>query len=778
MLRRLALLACILLVVACDSGATENNNTDASDTTADVRSDATDDASDATDDADAPPEWVRGADTLDYVDPFIGTGGGGFAYAGLTPAVQMPLGMVRLGPDTTNNGSHSAAAHHFSGYYEDDPDTRGFSHLHFVGTGVADYGNLRVTPLSQQMLDEQRPGDWHTDAGEEQAEPGYYRVTLPDVGVDAELTASTRAGLHRYTFSGDGPYRIAIDPASSVRDEGVIAADIDVSGTTIEGSVEYKGPYVGRGRPFTLYFSTVLNTAATAVHTWQGETLRENTTTAGGEAAGAILEWEQLDAPVELTVGISFQSLEQARNNRANETAGGFDAVRQRTRATWRSRLERIRVRGGSEEDRTNFYTALYNTYRMPTRLDEGGSYVGLDGQVHETDHRYVTDLSLWDTYRTLHPWWILFDHNAQRDSLKSLLAMGRDGGYIPRWPAALSYTSGMEGDSGAILFAESAIKGVDDVDYAAAYELLLKTAFETPPQEANYGGRRGIEDFVSMGYIPADEHGGAASNTLEYSVDDQALAELAAFLGEPEEADFRERATHYENIYDTETGFFRPRNADGSFVEDFSTLEFHERSGVFTEGTAWQWRFYVPHDPEGLVALFESPEAFAEELETFMEESKLFAGNLTALFLPDSYYWHTNQPSLHTAFLFGAADRVDLLSKWVREVQIHAYNDAPNGLVGNDDGGTLSAWYVMSALGVYPVTADTRYFVSPPVFPEAEVDLPGGNVLRVEADGASDDVRYIQSVAVDGEEISLPYLAHDDLAAGGTLTYELSDSP
>ncbi|MGM0559061.1 MAG: glycoside hydrolase family 92 protein, partial [Myxococcota bacterium] len=433
---------------------------------------------------------------------------------------------------------------------------------------------------------------------------------------------------------------------------------------------------------------------------------------------------------------------------------------------------------GGTEEDRTNFYTALYNTYRMPTRLDEGGKYVGLDGETHDTEHRYFTDLSLWDTYRTLHPWWIFFDHAAQRDSLKSLLAMGRDGGYIPRWPAALSYTSGMEGDSAAILFAESAMKGVEDVDYAAAYDLLLKTAFETPPADANYSGRGGIEDFIDLGWIPADEHSGAASNTLEYSVDDKALAELAAHLGEPEEADFRERATHYENIYDTETGFFRPRNRDGSFVENFSKLEFHERSGVFTEGTAWQWRFYVPHDPDGLVALFENADAFAAALEEFMDKSKLFDGDLTRLFLPDSYYWHTNQPSLHTAYLFGAADRIDLLSKWVREVQIYAYNDTPDGLVGNDDGGTLSAWYVLSALGIYPVTADTRYFVSPPVFPEAEIDLPGGDTLTVEAAGASDDVRYIQSVKIDGNDVALPYIEHADISSGGTLTYELTAEP
>jgi predicted alpha-1,2-mannosidase len=299
---------------------------------------------------------------------------------------------------------------------------------------------------------------------------------------------------------------------------------------------------------------------------------------------------------------------------------------------------------------------------------------------------------------------------------------MARDGDYIPRWPAALSYTGGMEGDSAALLFAEAATKGLGGVDYEEAFELLDATA-TFAPNGTGYGGRRGIHDYTSRGWIPSDIYSAAASNTLEYAVEDNALAELAGFLGDTVEQEiYAERAKNYRNLWDPETRFFRPRVADGSFEEPFDPVVYHGRSGVFAEGSAWHYRFYATHDPDGLIDLFGGTEAFVTELEQFMERARLFEGDRTKLILPDPYYWHTNQPSLHTPFLFGAAGQHERMKYWVDRIMDEGYDTTPDGLVGNDDGGTLSAWYVLAALGLYPVVGTNRWQTFAPRFRQVRI--------------------------------------------------------
>lgn len=774
--RRTIFCALVAGLFAACGGDVDSTSSDADAGALDASVDASVEAdADAT---DAGPTPITRENVLDWVDPFIGTKSNGFANGAMTPAAQAPLGMVRVGPDTTSGGRHGTTLGRFSGFDIDDPEVRGFSHLHFVGTGVADYGNVRFLPATRERVERPKK-QWFADFVEQDAGPGWYRAQLAEPAVEAEITAGIRAAIHRYEFESQSENLIVLDPSSSVTDSGVLGAEWSVDGTVWTAELTYQGPYVGRSRPMPIWVSVELSSEPRRVERWDEATetwLEVEFPNVSGESTAALLTFDE--AEVELRVGLSFLGPEQAESNRAEETSEGAEVLRDRTEEAWRDYLSRIIVEGGTDEERTIFYTALYNSFRMPTRFDEAGRYRGLDGRAHDLgdgQDRYFSDLSLWDTYRTLHPLWIVIAPDAQRDALASLLRMSEDGGYVPRWPAGLSYTGGMEGEPGAILFGESAAKGLDGVDYEAAYAALSAVADASPPPGANYGARQGIERYVELGWIPADEFGKSASNTLEWALADHALGALADRVGDLEAAErYRARGESWRAIYREDEGFFWPRNADGSWGEIEGVEVHYGRSGVYVEGSAWHYRFHVQHDPEGLARLM-GEEVLAERLEFFFENSKLFGDNPAFLLFPDVFYWHTNQPSIHSVVNFGAAGRVDRLSYWTRRVQDAAYGTGPDGLVGNDDGGTLSAWYVWSAIGLYPIVGTDRYSVMPPVFPRATVRLEDGSELVVEAPGASRDVGRIDNVTVDGEPVGPLEIRHEDLQDGAVVRYDLT---
>lgn len=691
------------------------------------------------------------------VNPFVGTGGFGFNYAAQTPAAQVPLGMVRLGPDTTRNGNH-AVFHHFSGYHYDDPDVRGFSHTHFVGTGIVDFGNIRVLPWRDLRPDD-APGDLFTslDKASEVARPGYYAARLPSVDVQAELTATQTAGVHRYTFGAGGRVQLLIDAAAFVMEGEVIDSAIQYSGATVEGFVTYRGPLSGRTRPFTLHFSARMSQTPAAEAVWDHEGVYPGRRSADGAVAGAAVDFDvDPGESVELRVGVSYIDLEQARQNRAGVDERSFDEVAEAAWDAWAALLGRVRIGGGTEEQQRIFYTALYHAYCMPTRLDEGGRYRGLDGEVHGTDRPYYTDLSLWDTFRTLHPWYTLVNPGLQSDVLSSLLTMHRDGGRMPRWPAALSYGGSMIGSSADLLFAGSALKGIADIDFEAAFDALL-----------DHDGRGHIDAYLDLGYIPHENTSGSVSRTLEYAYGDWALANLAEHLDRPEAAELRLRQGHYANLFDPEQGYFAPRNADGSFGP-VRTSVVYMTDGPYTEGSPWHWRFSAFHEPEGLVALHGGMDAFVAVLDEYFRRSGIGDGALDSR-IPDIFYWHGNEPTLHGAYLWSAIDRLDDAANWIRAVQTQVYDDAPTGMPGNDDGGTLSSWFLFSALGFYPMAGSDQYLLGSPLFPIAEVETAEG-VLTIRAPGASVERRYVRDVELDGAPFEGTRLRHADLVGGRTL--------
>ncbi len=727
----------------------------------------------------APVAWtdpgpVVDADTaMTYVDPFIGSGGIGFGYAALTPAAQMPLGMLRLGPDTTNAGNH-VTFHHFSGYHHPDPDVRGFSHVRLVGTGVADLGLLRVLP--QATLDGPAPGArWAPmDKATETAIPGRYGVRLTDPAVAVDLTANHHAGLHRYTFADDGRVFLIVDAGASITDAPPVDAGVAWADGQLSAHVEWNTGFTARSQGFTLSAVMRIDPPPVATYAWDGEAFVEASEASGPQAALALAFDDVGDVPVELRVGISYIDGPQAETNlTAQVGARPFEDVAAAAHDAWRDKIGRVRIAGGTEAERRIFYSAQYHAYAMPTRFsEEGGRYRGLDGNVHHPDEHgggftYLTDLSLWDTFRTLHPWYVLTDPDVQRDCLRSLMAMYADGGSMPRWPANTSYSGSMIGSSADLLFAGSAAKGLDGIDYDAAFEALLGAA-SGPVARA---GRSGIEDYLALGYVAADGRDGSVSRTLEFAYSDHMLGGLGLMLDRPEAAALLERGQNYRNLFDAESGFFFPRMRDGTLMP-VQTTGISMGAGPYVEGNAWHWRFSAFHDPDGLAGLLGGPAGLGDALDAFFDQSRLGEPGFTPT-IPDLYYWHGNEPQIHAAFLYHATDRPERVAEQVRRIQRGAYADAPAGLVGNDDGGTLSAWYLFAAMGIYPVAGSDLYYTASPLFPRMEIDHADGT-LTVEAWGADADVYRFDGVWLDDAPVEDGRLRHADLVGAETLRFEM----
>ncbi|MFN3197213.1 MAG: GH92 family glycosyl hydrolase [Bradymonadia bacterium] len=705
-------------------------------------------------DADIPPELISEEEAMDHIDPFIGSGGLGFNHGAMTPAAQRPHGFVRLGPDTTRAGVHPDF-HHFSGYHFDDPDTRGFSHTRFVGTGIADFGNLRVLPTrSPEQVDFTA-----MDKSTEQASPGRYQVYLPEMQVLAELTTTPFGGLHRYTFEEDG--WLQFDAASSVSEGGVRAVEIEVEGDRLTGAVTYAGPMTGRGHAegFTLFFYGRLDPAPTEV-----VELSEGRVALSVEAGVTTLD-----------LAVSLINADQARANFDAELADtDFDTAAEASRADWAALIGKVRVSRGTEADLERFYTALYHTHAMPTRYDEMGRYRGIDNQVHTLDREggYYSDLSLWDTFRTLHPWYTLAHPELQRDCLNSLLDMAVQGGSMPRWPAINTYGSSMISSSADHLFAEGALKGIEGVDYASAFDILWAGA-NGPTQ---YAGRRSIEDYLNLGYVSVESTGGSVSRTVEYAWADASLARLAERLGHTEEAmTLTERSFAWRALLDPSTGFLTPKTVGGEFMEIRPTSIHMEGDAPYVEGSAWHWRFYAFQHPEALAeALAEAtgnPEALAEALDVFFQRSGFGEGRWVPT-RPDPYYWQGNEPDLHSPWLYYAAGRPESAQRWIRAIQQKAYGLGADGLVGNDDGGTLSAWLLFSAVGLYPVAGSDQYLLSPPLFERIHIDR-GDQVIKIRAPGASLDAWRINEARLNDQPIT-DGLTHDVLL-DGTLWLQMA---
>jgi len=724
-----------------------------------------------------------------YVNPFVGTGGIPWASGMLFPGATAPFGMVRLSPDTSFAGGFVISNMGTAGYDYGHTHTWGFSHTRLSGTGAADGGHFRLLPARGTIEPAGRLSrPVAIDHASEQASPGYYGVWLPEPGVLAELTATTHVGVHRYRFEPGGEAHLVLDATSFLAGGHAAEGRVEVlpAAGEVVGQTRGFGAFSSRYGGLKGYFVARFSRPFEGFATWADGVLEEGRGAAAGDDAGADLRFSggAEGTVVEVKVGLSFVSLENARENLEVETGGlDFDRVRAAARDAWEEALGRVRIETASSRVRKIFYSALYHCLIMPTHFtDVNGQYLGFGGQVGVAgDFVYRTDLSLWDTFRSEHPLLLLVAPEVQRDSLKSLVRMARIAGSIPRWPSGGGETGSMFGTPADMVIAESYLKGLTDFEVEEAYGYMKAMAQGPPPAGAS--GRDGIADCLAYGYCPADRMDLAVSQTLEYAWADASVGLLAAALGR--EADalwFRDRSLDYRLTWNPETAYFQPRNADGTWFEpllpDMTTYLDELFGGRFLddycEGSPQHWRWTAPHDPRGLIELFGGPGFFVSELETFMSGASRKRGDL----YPGPAYWHGNQHDLHAIYLFDEAGRPELTQKWVRWALDRRYGTEEDGLDGNDDGGTLSAWYVLSALGFYPVAGTDRYWIGAPIVEKAEVALAGGAVLRVEARNQGPDNPYVQQASLNGSRLCEPFLAHHRIAAGGTLLFEMGPEP
>lgn len=701
-----------------------------------------------------------------YVDPFVGTGGHGHTFPGAT----LPFGMVQLSPDTRLEGWDGCSGYHYS-----DSIVYGFSHTHLSGTGISDYGDVLLMPTVGEprlraLDDAGRPEGGYasrfTHAGESAA-PGYYSVRLLDEDIRVELTATLRAGLHRYTFPRTDAANVVLDLTH--RDK-VLDSRLRVTGPrTVEGFRRSEA----WARDQLVYFAVEFSQPFTSYGLAVDELLSDKTPReAEGKNVKAFFRFDaRAGAAVLVRVGISAVSAEGARRNlRAEIGTWDFERVRRGADAAWERELNRMQARGGSEAQLKNFYTALYHSMLAPNLYsDVDGRYRGRDFRVHRAEgFDYYTVFSLWDTFRAAHPLYTLLDRRRTRDFALTFLAQYEQGGRLPVWELSANETDTMIGYHAVSVLADAAAKGVKGFDVRKALEAAKHSA-----RLEHFG----LASYAARGYVSAEDEAESVSKTLEYAYDDWCVARLAELAGRREEArEFDARARSYRNLFDPETGFMRARR-NGDWLEPFDPREVNFN---YTEANAWQYAFFAPHDVSTLIDLFGGSGPFARRLdELFTADSRM-----TGRVQPDitglmGQYAHGNEPSHHVAYLYAFAGQPWKTQARVRRIMDEFYKPAPDGLAGNEDCGQMSAWYVLSAAGLYPVTpGSTTYVVGTPLFPELRINLDDGRAFTVRAEGVSDRNFYVQSAALDGRPHSKSYLTHEQLTRGGRLVFRMGPRP
>lgn len=641
---------------------------------------------------------------------------------------------------------------------------------------------------------------------EEEASPGYYTVQLKDYGITAELTTTERVGFHRYTFPKTEEAHIIIDVTHSLTPNRDAYVKI-LNNHQIEGHVtgDSEGSY---DLPLTCYFFAEFDKEFVSTGSWDGENIYHDQQAIHGEdGTGAFVNFSTSEGEqVLVKVGISFVSIEGAKKNMATELPHwDFEKIRQQARDIWNEKLKKIEITGGSEEQKTIFYTAMYHAHMFPRSFSDvdGSYYSHFDNQVHRSPGgRYYVDFSLWDTYRAQHPLLAYLEPERQNEMIRTFLAMYDQGGRIPLHVSYKNYYQAvMIGDHATSVMVDSYRKGLRDYDVNKAYEAMRKNAME--PGE-RLSSRYGLDYYIDLEYIPAEKVRESVSVTLENAYEDWCLAEMAKALGKDEDhIFFANRSKYYKHLYDEQTGFMRPRMTDGSWLEMCDSLPEIIRTDVhpyyscfdplwvgvspnrhYTESNAWQYLWYVPHDVQGLIDLMGGKNAFIQKLDTLFTMTSYESG--TRQYAPlrskIGQYVHGNEPVHHVAYLFNYAGESWKTQKWIAEIRNKMYSSRPDGLCGNDDMGQMSAWYIFSALGFYPVAPGQNVFViGTPLFEEATIHLGSyfdNGTFTVKAEHISDENIYIQSATLNGQSYKKSWIEHVDIVNGGVLHFKMGPDP
>jgi predicted alpha-1,2-mannosidase len=731
------------------------------------------------------PEPEPLGDPLLDVDPLIGSGGGGWAQPQVFVGATTPFGLVRAGPDTTGYlGADSAGFAHTSGYWYLDDQIDGFSQLHLSGTGVEDLGNFLVTVVDGMTAAKTTESGYRQRFSHdtEEASPGRYAVTLEDTGVRAELTATPHAALHRYTLPADlAEPALLLDVGHGIGRPGALDGEVSItSDDTVEGWMDNAGRFTGEERAFRIYFSMTLDPAPASWGTWSAGALTPGADAASGADIGAWAELAAGTDEVVVRIGVSLIDVEQARTNRAQVDGRGYDEVLEETRSSWRALLDKAGVRGGAPMARRIFYSGLYHSAIMPTLMSEpsgggGYRYTGVDREVRDDEGtRFYSDLSMWDTYRTAHPLFSLLWPEHANAFATSIVRMTEQHGSLPRWPLLVNETGTMLGSPATIVLSDTWQRGVRDFDIEQAIVDMKADADHVD----GVTSRPTHAACVAAGYCPRDEVGRAVASAIEWGWADFALSELLHARGESDEAfHYSDRAKIPRGHFDPETGFYRGRTEAGfDPAEDFDA---ELLSDDYAEGNAWHYLYAAPYDVAGLVEGFGSKEAFLDKTRELFERAEVTPPKyLTDEFRqPDPYYWHGNEPDLHAAFTFSLLGEPAETARWVDWIRREKYDDTPWGLEGNDDGGTLSSWYALAAMGLFPLPGTDMWLLVPPSFDDITLQLATGDV-RIVTERAAPTDGYIESVWLDGVEVMPAWLRHAELAGASELRFVLSATP
>ncbi|MEX0314915.1 MAG: GH92 family glycosyl hydrolase [Allomuricauda sp.] len=708
-----------------------------------------------------------------FVDPFIGTGGHGHTYPGPTA----PFGMVQPSPDNGTGGWDWC-----SGYHITDSIISGFSQLHLSGTGIGDLADILLMPTTQ-IVDQSlfgKPKDSlpytsHFSHANEIASPGYYRVDLDDPAIKVELTANSYVAYHKYTYPAEGIPSFILDLGYAVNWDRPLETMINLESETLLTGHRFSTGWAKNQKVFFAIESSA--PVEKSIFSSDNEVVENAQKVVGIKTGGQFFFKESPSKTVELKIAVSSVSVDNAKENLKLKGSSSFDQIKKTTGEQWEGLFSKIKVETPVDSLKTIFYTALYHTQIAPVLFSDANGEFRLqnDSIVKADGWQAYSTLSLWDTFRAENPLLNILQPKKVSSIINSMLTFYDEQGRLPVWTLYANETNTMTGNHGVSMIAEAFLKGVRNYDVDKAYEAVRNTMM---------GDIRGLKPYKEFGFIPYTEQDESVTISLEFAYNDWCVAQMAKELGRDDDYQyFLERSSAYKHLFDAETGFMRGRSADEkSWNEPFDPkFSNHREHTDYTEGNAWQHSWFVLHDVPGFIALHGGDKPFSTKLEQLFTETSEISGDNVSVDISGlvGQYAHGNEPSHHIAYLFNKAKRPWKTQYWVREILDTQYNTRPDGLSGNEDCGQMSAWYVFSALGFYPMNpASGQYELGSPLFTKATITVSEDKSFVVSAENTSSINKYIQSVKLNGKSLQRTYITHNEIMAGGTLEFEMGADP
>lgn len=712
----------------------------------------------------------KSADSLtSFVDPFIGTGGHGHTY----PGVSRPFGMVQVSPDNGTSGWDWCSGYHYS-----DSLVAGFSHLHLSGTGIGDLADILFMPVNTK-IDLTKKVEARKDIPylskyshiDESASPGYYQLYLEDFNINVELTATNRTAYHKYTFGEGEEKSVIIDLGFAINWDEPTETSIKIEDeSTITGYRHSTGWANNQKVFFVAKFSKPIVKSELFSG---GEAVSKSEVS--NKKTSAQLYFNKESKQLQVAVALSSVSLENAKENLDSDANFDFDEIKKESNQTWEKALSDIVLETPTDSLKTIFYSALYHTKLAPvTFSDENGEFRLQNDSIAKTDGTAYSTLSLWDTFRAQNPLLTITNPGITSDIVNSMLAYYEESGSLPVWTLYGNETNTMTGYHSVPVIVEAYFKGIEGFDVEKAYEALKATMMQD---------QRSLKELKEYGYIPYNLGNESVTKTLEYAYNDWCVAQMAKALGKEEDYEyFSERAKAYKVLFDPETGFMRGKSSEGEWNTPFDPKYSQHRVNTdYTEGNAWQHSWFVLHEPQGLIELHGGAGPFTKKLEQLFNESSEITGDHTSADISGliGQYAHGNEPSHHIAYLFNKAGKPWRTQYWVREILKTQYSTKPDGLSGNEDAGQMSAWYVFSSMGLYPFNpASAEYEIGSPIFEKSTINLENGKNFKIVAKNVSEENIYIQSATLNGENFNKTSISHKELLAGGELVFEMGSAP